>query len=194
MNKTVIAAFAAIIAASVALPALAAQDRGQNRGQHHGPRAERMIERFDANKDGAIERDELEAQRLDVFTRADTDQSGSLSEAEIKAMAEAHRAERREMHQAMRAERQQQREERRAERGGENMERHAGKRHGDKGEGRGMGRHGGPRIERMDTDGNGEISAEEFAAMEGRMFERFDRNGDNKIDITDFYRNASANN
>ncbi|WP_422372384.1 EF-hand domain-containing protein [Hoeflea sp.] len=191
MKKTVVTALAAIMAASVALPALAAQDGGH----HRGPRAERMIERFDANKDGAIERDELEAQRLAMFNEADTDQSGSLSEAEIKAMAEAHREERQQMRQEMRAERQQQRDERRAERGGERggkMEEHAGKRHGNDGEGRGMGRHGGPRIERMDTDGNGEISAEEFAAMEGRMFERFDRNGDNKIDITDFYRNAST--
>jgi Ca2+-binding EF-hand superfamily protein len=156
-----------------------------------------MIERFDANKDGVIERDELEAQRLAMFKAADTDQSGSLSEAGIRAMAEAHRAERKEMRRQMRAERQQQREERRAESGGERggkMEKHAGKRQGKDGEGRGMGRHGGPRIERMDTDGDGEISAQEFAAMEGRMFERFDRNGDNKIDITDFYRNASTNN
>jgi Ca2+-binding EF-hand superfamily protein len=188
MKKTVVAALAAVMAASVAVPALAAQDRGQ----HHGPRAERMIERFDANKDGAIERDELQAQRLAMFNKADTDQSGSLSEAEIKAMAEAHRVERNEMRQEMRADRRKEREDRRAERGGE-MQKHAGKRQGNGGEGRGMGRHGGPQIERMDADGDGEISAKEFAAMEGRMFQRFDRNGDNKIDITDFYRGASTN-
>jgi Ca2+-binding EF-hand superfamily protein len=46
-----------------------------------------------------------------------------------------------------------------------------------------------PSMERLDADKNGEVSADEFAAMETRMFERFDRNGDNKIDVTDFYRN-----
>ena len=95
--------------------------------------------------------------------------------------------------------RQQNRENRRAEREGKQ-----GKMDGKRGEGRtagkhdgkrgGEGRHGGRFMERIDTDKNGEISLEEFAAADSRMFERFDRNGDNKIDITDFYRQRADNN
>jgi hypothetical protein len=66
-----------------------------------------------------------------------------------------------------------------------------GKRHG--GENRAE-RRGGPRMERLDADKNGEISLEEFTSLDARMFERFDRNGDKKIDVTDFYRSAAADN
>jgi len=65
---------------------------------------------------------------------------------------------------------------------------HDGKRHGE-----GRGHHGGMRMERLDADKNGEISLEEFTALDAKMFERFDRNGDNKIDVTDFYRDRADN-
>lgn len=179
MKKTTLTALAAIMAASVAVPAIAAQ---QKKGHHGGQRIERMIERFDTNGNGAVELEEISAYRTAMFNSADADQSGTLNEEELAALAEVRRAEREKAREEMRAERKKEREERRAERQGKG------------GEGRGMGRHGGPSIERLDADKDGEISADEFAAMETRMFERFDRNGDNKIDETDFSRNKSKKN
>lgn len=207
MKKTLLTALAAVLAASVAVPAIAAP---QNKGHHGGPRVERMIERFDANGDGAIELEEISTQRMAMFNSADADQSGTLNKDELAALAEIRRSERDQAREEMRAERQKEREERRAERQGQRGEgkmgghgkmgnEHAGRSDGKRGEGmrgegRGMGRHGGPSIERLDANNDGEISAQEFAVMETRMFERFDRNGDNKIDVTDFYRNQAQKN
>ncbi|WP_417426090.1 hypothetical protein [Hoeflea sp.] len=188
MKNILLATIAAALVASVAVPAMAAQ---QGEG-HRGPRIERMMERFDANKDGTVMLDEIAAHRTAMFESADTDKSGTLSEQEIAAFGEMHKAER-----------EKARDERRAERGGDKdqkMGKHHGKRDGEgrhagKHDGkRGEGRHGGPNLERLDTDKNGEISAEEFAAMDSKMFERFDRNGDNKIDITDFYGKRAGKN
>ncbi|MCY0149582.1 EF-hand domain-containing protein [Hoeflea sp. G2-23] len=214
MKNILLATIAATLVASVAVPAMAAP---QGEG-HRGPRIERMMERFDANRDGAVMLDEIAAHRTAMFESADTDKSGTLSEQEIAAFGEMHKAERKKA-----------RDERRAERGGDqnqkmgkhhgkrdgegrHADRHEGKRgegrHADRHEGkrgegrhagkhdgkRGEGRHGGPSLERLDTDKNGEISVEEFAAMDTTMFERFDRNGDNKIDITDFYGKRADNN
>ena len=192
MKKTILATLAAALIASVAVPAMAAQQRGDH---ERGPRIEQLMERFDANKDGAVDPAEVSAHREAMFASADTDGSGSLSQDEIKAFGEM----RKEM-------RQQNREERRAERDGmkgEKMGKHgdrdgrmAGK-HDGKGKHRGEGKaghRGGPRLERLDSDKNGEISLEEFAAVDARMFDRFDRNGDKKIDVTDFYRAGADNN
>jgi Ca2+-binding EF-hand superfamily protein len=202
MKKTALTALVAVLAASVAVPAIAAQ---QNKGHQGGPRIERMIERFDSNGNGAIELEEISAQRTAMFNSVDADQSGTLNKDELAALSEIRRSERDQAREEMRAERQKDREERRAERQGQRGEgkmgghgrmgqEHAGRGEGMRGEGRGMGRHGGPSMERLDADNNGEISAQEFAAMETRMFERFDRNGDNKIDVTDFYRNQAQKN
>jgi Ca2+-binding EF-hand superfamily protein len=192
MKKTALTALVAIMAASVAVPAIAAQ---QKKGHHGGPRIERMIERFDANGNGAVEREEISAYRTAMFNSVDADQSGTLDKDELAALADVHRAERDQAREEMRAEREERRTERQGQRGeGKMGKQHAGRGDGKRGEGRGMGRHGGPSIERLDADKNGEVSADEFAAMETRMFERFDRNGDNKIDVTDFYRNKAGKN
>jgi len=189
MKKTVLATLAAALAISVATPAMAAQGGGHERG----PRIERLMERFDADRDGAVILEEVSAHRLAMFESADTDSSGSLSKDELKAFGDM----RKEMRQQNREERRAEREERRGEqmdkhgdRDGRMAGKHDGKRHG---EGRGDHR-GGPRMERLDTDNNGEISLEEFTALDAKLFDRFDRNGDKKIDITDFYRERADNN
>jgi hypothetical protein len=160
-----------------------------------------MIERFDANGNGADRtRGNLGVQHTAMFNSVDADSPVRSMKDELAALAQKIR----------RAERDQAREEMRAERKsnarsaapngrandgeGKMGKQHAGRGEGMRGEGRGMGRHGGPSMERLDADKNGEVSADEFAAMETRMFERFDRNGDNKIDVTDFYRNRTDNN
>ncbi|WP_339764182.1 EF-hand domain-containing protein [uncultured Hoeflea sp.] len=194
MKKTLLATLAAALIASTAAPAFAAQGKGDG-SRHGGPRIERLMERFDTNQDGAVMLDEVSAHRQSMFESADTDNSGSLSQDELKAFGDM----RKEM-------RDQNREERRAEgkgmkngdRDGRMAGKHDGKRHGEgkrhNGEGRGDRRGDGPRMERLDADNNGEISLEEFTSLDTKMFERFDRNGDNKIDVTDFYRSAANNN
>lgn len=193
MKKTLLATLAAALAISVAAPAMAAQGKGHDRG----PRIERLMERFDADRNGAVSLDEVSAHRLAMFESADTDSSGALSEDELKAFGEM----RREMRQQNREERRAERQEKwggkmgkHGDRDGRMAGKHDGK--GWRGEGRGeRGDHrGGPRLERLDTDNNGEISLEEFAAVDAKLFERFDRNGDKKIDITDFYRERADNN
>jgi len=191
MKKTVLVTLAAALVASVAVPAVAAPGKG-----HGGPRVERMMERFDADRDGVVTLEDISAHRLSMFEAVDTDKSGSLSKDELKAFGD----ERKEMRQANREERRAERDARKGDmkgkhgdRDGRMAGRHDGKRDGKgRGEGR-ADRRGGMWMERLDADKNGEISLEEFTSVDARMFERFDRNGDNKIDITDFYRERADN-
>ena len=108
-------------------------------GSHgFGPRGlggpERMIERLDANEDGTISEDEVNAFRNERFAKFDTDKSGGLSVQEMEAGREAEK------------------QERRAE-----------------------------MLSRIDTNGDQEISLEEFGNREVRMFERLDANKDGEI-------------
>lgn len=211
MKKTILATLAAALIASTAAPAFAAQGKGD--GPRHGPRIERLMERFDANQDGAVMLDEVSAHRLAMFESADSDNSGSLSQDELKAFGdmrnqnrEERRAEGKEMKDGDRDGKMAKHGDRdgkmgkHGERDGRMASKHDGKRHGEgkgRGEGRGEGRgdhRGGPGMERLDADKNGEISLEEFTSLDTKMFDRFDRNGDKKIDVTDFYRGNAADN
>lgn len=196
MKKVLLTALAAALVASVAVPAIAAPGKG-----HGGPRVERMMERFDADRDGVVTLEDISAHRQTMFDTIDTDKSGALSTDELKAFGE----QRKEMRQKNREERRAERDARKGEmmgKSGDHEGRMAGKHHGKRdgnwhGKGRGEGRadnRGGMRMERLDADKNGEISLAEFTAVDARMFERFDRNGDNKIDITDFYRERADKN
>lgn len=194
MKKTILATLAAALIASVAVPAMAAQGKGHERG----PRIERLMERFDADRDGAVLLEEVSAQRLAMFEAVDTDKSGSLSKDELKAFGDQRKQQREERRAERKAMKEQAADDgsardgetmgKHADRDGRRAGKHDGKRHGE-----GRGHHGGPRMERLDTDNNGEISLEEFTALDAKLFERFDRNGDNKIDVTDFYRDRADN-
>jgi len=213
MKKTILATLAAALIASTAAPAFAAQGQGDG-ARHGGPRIERLMERFDANQDGAVMLDEVSAHRLAMFESGDTDNSGSLSKDELKAFGELRKQQRDEDREERRAERKAlkdgatddgERMGKRADRDGK-MGKHgdrdgrmAGKQDGKR-DGKGKrddegraGQRGEMRMERLDADKNGEISLEEFTSVDTKMFERFDRNGDKKIDVTDFYRTANNN-
>jgi hypothetical protein len=202
MKKTILATLAAALIASTAATAFAAQGQGDG-ARHGGPRIERLMERFDANQDGAVMLDEVSAQRLAMFESADSDNSGSLSQDELKAFGDMRKEMRNQNREERRAEGKDMKDGDRdgkmgkhGERDGRMASKHDGKRHGEgkgRGEGRGEGR-GGPGMERLDADKNGEISVEEFTALDTKMFDRFDRNGDKKIDVTDFYRGNAADN
>lgn len=210
MKKTILATLAAALIASVAVPAMAAQGKGDG-SRHGGPRIERMMDRFDADRDGSVTLEEVSAHRLAMFESADTDKSGSLSKDELKAFGDMRKEMRKQNREERRAERDNMKDGDRdgkmskhgdrdgkmgkhGDRDGKMAGKHDGKGHGKRhGEGKGDHR-GGMKLERLDTDKNGEISLEEFTSVDTKMFDRFDRNGDKKIDVTDFYRDRADNN
>ena len=213
MKKTILATLAAALIASTAAPAFAAQGKGDG-PRHGGPRIERLMERFDADRDGAVQLEEVSAHRLAMFENVDTDKSGSLSQDELKAFGELRKQQRDENREERRAERKALKDGatddgekmgkradrdgkmgKRGDRDGRMAGKHDGKRHGEgkrDGEGR-DGQRGEMRMERLDADKNGEISLGEFTSLDTKMFDRFDRNGDKKIDITDFYGKRNNN-
>jgi Ca2+-binding EF-hand superfamily protein len=86
-NTALIGAITLAVAAS-SIPAVA-QERGQ------GPRGPLFqFEEFDANSDGKITQDEIDAHAAARFAAADTNGDGSLSADELLARLEEQRAER----------------------------------------------------------------------------------------------------
>ena len=56
------------------------------KGRHSGKRIERLLERFDANKDGELNQAELDASRKDLLGKHDTDNDGKLSLGEFERL------------------------------------------------------------------------------------------------------------
>ncbi len=100
-----------------------------------------LLEKLDINQDGQITLDEAQAAKAEKFASIDTDQSGSLSKAEIQAHMQQKQTE---MQQSMRE---------------------------------GYGKRGGMRMGkhymRMDSNGDGEITQEEFTSRVP-LFDRAD--------------------
>lgn len=73
-----------------------AQDRGDRRGPPRGgPEVMfvRMLQQFDTNKDGKIEKAEATAASEALFTKIDTDNDGSITPGEMRKHRQAMRAE-----------------------------------------------------------------------------------------------------
>lgn len=68
-------------------------------GDHHRMGPGRMMEMFDANKDGAISKDEFLAERKGDFKIMDPDGNGKVTKAEFPAMVEKVHEQRRREHQ-----------------------------------------------------------------------------------------------
>ncbi|NQW10782.1 MAG: calcium sensor EFh [Alphaproteobacteria bacterium] len=98
MTRSKYLTIGAALLATVAVPALAIAHGGGDRdGATTSPRAERMIERFEAmdtNKDGVVTRDELAAHRAARLKAADSDGDGLLSAEEFAAMHDGGKVER----------------------------------------------------------------------------------------------------
>lgn len=91
-HLTAAAALTGLIAACSAQadqPVVANQDAGK--GQ---PRAERMFERFDANQDGQITRDEAKARVAERFERMDANKDGTVTRDERRAARQDRRGDR----------------------------------------------------------------------------------------------------
>lgn len=155
MSKTLtLGALAAAAVIAVALPIAANADPGDGgwfggRGGHHdmmggrgdGPRGQmgqRLMERFDANKDGKVTQEEIDKVQADRFAAANTDGQPGVTLQEFEP---AFWAERREM--MVRA------------------------------------------FQRLDADGDGTVTPEEFSGRTGGMVARMDRNGDGALSPED---------
>lgn len=89
-RKTLIAGGASLtLLAGLPLVALA-QD-----GPDRQPRAERIMEELDTNRDGQIAKSEIEAKRASAFAEADANGDGAVSQSEFSAFTKARREERR---------------------------------------------------------------------------------------------------
>lgn len=84
MKKVTIAALITICVGSVAYTAMAENHRG-------GP-PPMMLEQLDANQDGNISKDEVNAHRAERFTSADTNGDNLVTAEEFEAFAQSERA------------------------------------------------------------------------------------------------------
>ncbi|OCW58419.1 EF-hand domain-containing protein [Hoeflea olei] len=91
MKKTLVATLAAVLVSSAALPAMAAP-RGD--GPRKAPPVERLMERFDADGDGAVIIEEIHAQRHGLFNSVDADGSGTLDAEEFGMLRDILRQQR----------------------------------------------------------------------------------------------------
>ena len=160
-------ALALLIPTALAAPALA-QD-----ADRQGPRM--VFAELDADGNGAVTLEEMQAAGSSRFETADTDGNGALSREELLAQGEA-RAERRVDRLLERADAdgngeltQAEMEEARGERRG----------HGRHGNGQRGGRGPNPErlFERMDADNDGSVTQAEFDDAVARMLERGGRRG-----------------
>jgi Ca2+-binding EF-hand superfamily protein len=120
--------------------------------QGHG-----MFERFDKNGDGFVSKDEFTAGRTAFFTQLDANGDGFIDQGELDKARAA-------WHQRMNKPAQ----------GDTTQQSQSGGTAQPKPEHRGF-------LQRMDTDGDGKISAAEFAAAGDQMFSKLDKNGDGKL-------------
>lgn len=83
---------AALVAGLIALPALAQPASGPtNTGGGQG-RAQAAFDRIDTNKDGFIDRAEMQTARATLFDRLDTNKDGQLTPEETRAGRRGQRA------------------------------------------------------------------------------------------------------
>lgn len=135
--------------------------QGGEPGETPPPTPDEMVKTlmaFDKNGDGQLTRDELPERMLGLFDRADTDHNGILTADEIRKAAQSAAAP--------------------AARGG-------GENRGPGGRESGRGNPGSfmrldPILAALDTNGDGEISAEELAAAP-QSLKKLDTNGDGQL-------------
>lgn len=120
------------------------------RGGARGAGLERMFEEVDANQDGKITLEEIQAAAAKRFSDTDTDGNGELTAEEIAAKADA----------------------RRADRAARMVERLDTDDSGTVSAEEMAARMPGTRLMELDTDGDGAVTLEEIKAGRGKMMRR----------------------
>ena len=190
MKRIFLATVSLAAVAALTLPAAAHGSRGMGGKGHPGMMKEQLTN-LDADGDGTVSEAEVKAHRDTMFAAMDANSDGKLTQDEMTAHHEAMRAEmetksvdrmfetfdankdglisRDEVvagKEAKRAEMQARRAEREDARG-------------EKADFKGK------HFSRMDKDGDGSISKDEFEGQPMMMFERFDEDGDGLVVIED---------
>lgn len=159
MKKFTLAASALTLA--LAMP-LAAQAGGHKGGGPH-------LEKLDTNADGAITRAEAEASVLTAFGEIDANVDGQLSQDELKAAHEAHRAEMKAKWEEKRAGKESR--EPKGDRDPAKMEARKAK----------METKAAERFAAVDTDGDGQWNKTEFATHRLEFFGKVDTDADGTL-------------
>jgi Ca2+-binding EF-hand superfamily protein len=192
INLTRLVSFAAI-GAALALPSVVAAQNAPKPTVDQ-PRAERLFQRMDENRDGVLDQSDMDARRARTFERLDANADGKLDEAERAAQAQK-REERREA----RMKRQIERLERLFDRADTDKNGSVSREEFDVEKARFTGEGGkmherqakraeraGERITKLDADKDGAVSKEEFLKEKPAMFERADADKDGKITKAEF--------
>ncbi|HKG75828.1 MAG TPA: EF-hand domain-containing protein [Aestuariivirgaceae bacterium] len=85
-TKIWIAACATAAVSVAAITGVAVADRGRHHGMGGPGDARAMLERYDANKDGAVSQEEIDTNRTQWHGEFDADKTGDLSLAEFQAL------------------------------------------------------------------------------------------------------------
>ena len=160
-------------ALAVAITGMAAPSFAAREKMTPEQRAERMIQRLDANKDQKVSLAEFQARVATNFKTFDANGDGQISADEMKAKREAFREARKAWREAK-------------DKSGTERETALAKLK----EVRPAMLPGlRPKaFKRVDTDGNGSLSTSEVSTAAEAMFKRRDKNGDGVIDAADFTR------
>lgn len=184
-----------ILAAGLVLAGGAALALGQGQGQGRGqgePMAQFFLE-WDVNADGSVTAEDVSLRRAELFTLFDLNGDAMIDADEQANMALAISGQQdanREQHGQGQGRGQGHGQGR-----GQGQGLGQGQGHGQ-GQGRGPGMDNAPgqrlhaamTLDYNDTDGDGLISAEEWAAATPQLFAQLDGNGDGAVDTDDFRR------
>lgn len=138
---------------------ISADERIEARATKQSEKAGAHFDRLDQNGDGFVSRSEFEQKSEDrkekrrdrIMDFADENKDGQISDSERKTAKEKHRAKRKENRQARRD---------------------------NRGEDSNRGRRGPNKLKGADTNGDGLVSYQEYAAGADRLFEHLDVNKD----------------
>ncbi len=188
-KKLTLVALSATLLVGAAVTSSFAAPGGNGHGQRHRPGFPpeityvRMVKQFDANGDMKVSKDELKAGVDKIYDQIDANHDGQVTPAELRTYRQDRIKAWRDEHKKDVAQND---ENGAAPQDGAHGPRHHGM--------HGQGPHGGWQrarvmqvvmFNRIDADGNGQISKQEAEDAANKFFDRIDRNHDGVLSIDD---------